>query len=700
MSPFINGNSSESDAATAPTQNVDPAFVREAVDKAGINALRMALYQVTGDPDLATMKIRKQKIRGGVLFDYVLGEDDIQIVKDKAVDFLLKGGVSKVPPPPTVDEARKLMNLFAGLMIKDWDVLPGYEELSFDEYPRGVEWSKKPPLEKLARHKVVVIGAGLSGIATAIQLKRLGIPYVLYERQGGVGGTWLLNSYPECRVDTLSYLFQYKFEKNYPWSEYFASRQETQKYLEFVATKYGVKEDFRFHREVTAAVWDEATSTWQLTVRNKETGQDESVVANSVISASGLFATPKKPDIPGIDSFQKPMFHTTQWDHSVDLKDKRVAVIGTGSTGTQLTPGLAGQVKSLAVYQRTPNWIVAYDGYRAQVQDHMQWLCDTMPYYWNWYCYAAYFRSLDLAALQVVDHDYEAQGGSVNARNDDVRNTLTNFIKDKFRDRPELVPKLTPSYAPLVRRLVVDNGFYDVLKQPHVELVTEGIERITHKGIVTRDGKEREFDLIVLGAGFEVGKYFFPIDYVGKGGVSLESTWNKDGARSYLGMVMPGFPNLFSLYGPNHQPRGGSLYSWAEIWARYAVKAVVWMIEHEAKSMDVKPAVYDDYQARLDARNRTLIWESAGAGYYVNEFGRQAVNMPWTTSEYHEMVITPNPDDFDVEFADPEPDPAQAHAHSRAKAVKAVGGGGDSRDRNTGDKLDNEMTVDEHPVIL
>jgi 4-hydroxyacetophenone monooxygenase len=697
MSPFMNG-SSENDT---DANNVDEAFVREAVDKAGINALRMALYQVTGDPGLATMKIRKQKIRGGVLFDYVLGDEDIQTVKDKAVDYLLKAGVFKVPSPPTVDEARKLMNLFAGLMIKDWDVLPGYEELSFDEYPRGVEWSKKPPLEKLARHKVVVIGAGLSGIATAIQLKRLGIPYVLYERQGGVGGTWLLNSYPECRVDTLSYLFQYKFEKNYPWSEYFASRQETQKYLEYVADKYGVKEDFRFNREVTAAVWDETSSTWRLTVRNKESGRDEAVAANSIISASGLFATPKKPDIPGIDSFEKPMFHTTQWDHSVDYTDKRVAVIGTGSTGTQLTPGLAGRVKSLAVYQRTPNWIVAYDGYRAKVQDHMQWLCDTMPYYWNWYCYAAYFRSLDLAALQVVDHGYEATGGSVNERNDDVRATLTKFIQDKFCDRPDLVPKLTPSYAPLVRRLVVDNGFYDVLKQPNVELVTESIERITPNGILSKDGKEREFDIIVLGAGFEVGKYFFPIDYVGKRGVSIESCWKKDGARSYLGMVNPGFPNLFTLYGPNHQPRGGSLYSWAEIWARYAVKSVVWMIEHEAKSMDVKQSVYDDYQTRLDERTRTLIWESAGAGYYVNEFGRQGVNMPWTTSEYHEMVITPNPDDFDVEYSMSESEATHHHPMAKGVAFASSKAAGDYGERaHAGGKLDNEMTVDEHPVIL
>jgi uncharacterized protein YegP (UPF0339 family) len=163
-------------------------------------------------------------------------------------------------------------------------------------------------------------------------------------------------------------------------------------------------------------------------------------------------------------------------------------------------------------------------------------------------------------------------------------------------------------------------------------------------------------------------------------------------------MVMPGFPNLFTLYGPNHQPRGGSLYSWAEIWARYAVKAVVWMIENDAKSMEVKKSVDDEYQARLDARNSTLIWESAGAGYYVNEHGRQGVNMPWTTSEYHEMVITPNPADFNVEYSEPESD----NVHPMAKGISFGSGKATAGhvDRKSGGKLDNEMSVDEHPVIL
>jgi 4-hydroxyacetophenone monooxygenase len=196
--------------------------------------------------------------------------------------------------------------------------------------------------------------------------------------------------------------------------------------------------------------------------------------------------------------------------------------------------------------------------------------------------------------------------------------------------------------------MVVDNGFYNTIKLPHVDLVTEGIDRITPTGIVTKDGKEVEFDMIALGAGFNVSQYFWPLDYVGTEGMTLQKAWEKDGARSYLGMMMPNYPNLFTFYGPNHQPRGGSLHSFGEKWARYAVGCIVQMIETSAKSVEVKKEVYDEYNERLDAANKNLIWESEGNGYFVNEHGRQSVNMPWTNAEYHTMVAKPNFDDFHV----------------------------------------------------
>lgn len=625
---------------------VSDDFIRKAIDMSNLNALRLALLQVTGDEELAKMRVRKQAIRGGALFGYVVIEEDHAALKAKAFDYL-RSGAYATPPPPSREEARKLIDLFSDAPVTDAEFNFGYEELAYEEFPRDINWTNKPSAETLAGFKVIVIGAGISGIAAAIQLKRLGIPFTVLERQSGIGGTWLRNTYPEARVDTSSYLYQFKFEKNYPWKEFFASRDETQQYLDHVATKHGVKDNFLFDREIVAARWDEARSLWVLTIRHAD-GREETEETNVIISGSGLFNQPNMPDIPGIANFKGPIFHTAQWDHSVEYRNKRAALIGTGSTGTQLAPSLARECESLAIYQRTPNWIMAMENYRAAVQDEVRWMFDTMPYYWNWHCYAAFFTGQQLQGLQTYDPEWQAKGGGVNERNDGVRANLVDYIRSKVGDVPELFEKLVPKHAPLVRRLVVDNGFYDALRRDNVELVTEGIETITPNGIKTVDGVERNFDLIVLGAGFKVSEYLWPVNYVGRDGATLEKSWKKDGARAYLGITMPGFPNLFVFYGPNGQPRSGGFYSWAEVWTRYAVGSVVQMIEGGHHSIEVRDDVFNDYNERMDAAHKNLIWEAEGHSYYVNEHGRSAVNMPWTTDEYHAMVEKPNLSDFEV----------------------------------------------------
>jgi 4-hydroxyacetophenone monooxygenase len=173
---------------------------------------------------------------------------------------------------------------------------------------------------------------------------------------------------------------------------------------------------------------------------------------------------------------------------------------------------------------------------------------------------------------------------------------------------------------------------------------------ITETGVRMKDGTEHQFDIIVLGVGFKVSQYLWPVNYVGTQGMTLEKAWEKDGARSYLGMVMPNYPNFFTLYGPNHQPRGGSLPSYSEVWSRYAVSSIVGMIERGAKSMEIKQEVFDKYQTELDQKNNMLIWESEGAGYFLNKHGRQQVNMPWSCSEYHTMVKDVKPEEFKYTF--------------------------------------------------
>lgn len=633
---------------------VDEVFIKDAVEGANANALRLSLYQLTGSPELAQMDVKKELIRGGAMMDYNLSKADESIVKEKALAFLLDRENSHPTgkaPVPSMDEATDLMKLFCGSQNppSKAELDLGFEELAFGDFPRAVEWTKQPTPEHLSKYHVVIVGAGICGISTAVSLDRLGISYTVIERQAGVGGTWLLNTYPEARVDTLGFTFQYKFEKGYRWKNMFPTALELRKYLEHVANKYKITQKCLFNRELVAATWDEEENLWRLTLKSTDASNTEEVSMNSnfIISAGGLFATVNLPDIAGVGDFQGKMFHTTAWDHSFQYKDKRVAVIGNGSSGAQLVPGLAREVKSLSVFMRTPNWIAPYEGYRDEVPQTLSWILEKLPYYSNWHFFAGYLRGMQLPPLQINDSKWQADGGITNERNDQMSKGLAQYIRSKVNGDEDLVRKLTPSQAPLVRRLVVDNGFYDALMRDNVELVTERIERFTSKGIATADSKEREFDLIVLGCGFKPTEYLFPCSYRGRGGATLDKLWSKDGARSYLGLTLPGFPNLYTLYGPNHQPRGGpSLHSWSEIWGRYAIASIVWVIENNKQSAEVKREVYDEYNVRLDAANKTLIWERDPTSYFINKHGRQSVNMPWTSDEYHAWVRKPNMEDY------------------------------------------------------
>ncbi|MFN3727628.1 MAG: flavin-containing monooxygenase [Allosphingosinicella sp.] len=622
-------------------------FIRRAVDQANLNALRLALFQITGDPELAAMKVVQKSIRGGALLQEAVADEDIPRLKEKVVDYLLNPPAS-VPPPPSKEETVGLIKLFNSQEKSENFIRFAIEELALEDYPRDVQWTNRPSQQVIDNFKVLVIGGGISGIGAAIQLKKLGIPYRVIERQSDIGGTWQLNNYPEARVDTSSYLYQFKFEKNYPWTEFFAARDETKRYLNHVAERHGILPDFQFDTEVVAAQWDEDDALWHATLRHKD-GREEQVSANVIISGSGLFSTPNLPDIPGAESFGGAMFHTAQWDHGFDYAGKRVALIGTGSSGTQLMPAIAKAAEHLTVYQRTANWIMKLEGYRAPVSREARWLFDNMPYYWNWYCYASFDTAMHLQDMQTYDRDYRERTGGINKRNDDVKQALTDYLKNKLGEDSELFRKCLPKYPPLARRLVVDNGFYDALLQDNVDLVTDRIERITPNGILSADGEEREFDLIVIGAGFQTSRYLHPVNYVGRGGMTLDKAWEKDGARSYLGIAMPDFPNLFMFYGPNGQPRSGGFYSWAEIWSRYAAGMIVHMLENGHRSAAVRRDVFDAYNEDLDEAMKQVLWELEGAGgYYNNEFGRCGVNVPFLTEDYHAMVAEPKPGDYDL----------------------------------------------------
>ncbi len=633
--------------ASRPSTDTDSErSIRAAVDEANVGVLRVALYHETKDPELAAIPAIEWPIRGGALMAFSIPRETHQLVRDKAVQYLLQRPAPVAPP--TKEEAGALMQMFTGKKQSPAAIDYGYEELAFDPVPRDAKWHEKPADHVLDAFEVTIVGAGFSAFAAAIQLDRLGIKWRIVERHEGLGGTWLINNYPEARVDVSTFLYQYKFEKNYPWESYYAPRDELQKYANYIVDKYGLRERMSFNTKLLAANWDEAAHQWAIDLEQAD-GTTQQITSNAIISASGLFNTPKRPDIPGIDTFRGKMFHTTEWDHDFDYAGKRVALIGTGSTGLQLARGVAESAAHLTVFQRTASWVTPVNGYRSKISAGKRWLLDHMPGYNNWFVYLNYYAELQMQDFQEIDPAWVAAGGRVNEKNALFAESLKKQIHDKVAGREDLYEKLVPSVVPMARRLVIDNDWYETVQRDNVTLETGGIDAITETGIRTLDGQEHAFDLIVLSAGFDVSRYLLPAEYVGVDGITLDDLWSTDGARAFKGITLPGFPNFFMMYGPNGQARIGSFHSWAENFSRYIAGLLVHAIEQGGDAIVVTRKAYDDYNASMDQAMRGLLWESeTGHGYYVNKHGRSGVNMPWSVHDFFTMIQTTDPENYDV----------------------------------------------------
>lgn len=628
------------------SNSVSEDFIREAVRGANVSCLRAALYHETKDPDLLSMEIVERSIRGGALKVYRVPREHHEVIREKAVQYLLSG--ASPLSSPTREEAGRLIEMFTGQKPNKVELDYGYEELSFDETPRDAIWHNKPDQSVIDDFTVTIVGSGFSGIAAAIQLERLGIKYRIIERHADLGGTWLINNYPEARVDVSTFLYQYKFEKNYPWKSYYAPRDELREYANFIVDKYSLRDKMSFNRKLNSAKWDENDNKWTITVELPD-GSTETIVSNAIISACGLFNTPKRPDIPGIEKFKGEMFHTTEWNHSFDYAGKKVCQIGTGSTGLQLARGVAQKAGHLTIFQRTASWVTPVKGYHAELTEHKRWMLDNMPGYNNWFVFLNYHAELQMQEFQEIDPEWVAKGGRVNEKNANFRKSLIDGIKQNLAGREDLIEKLIPKPVPMARRMVIDNDWYATVMRENVSLVSDGIQEITKDGVIDGKGELHKCDLIVLSTGFDVSRYLIPAHYEGIDGIRLEDLWDKDGARAFKGLALPGFPNFFMMYGPNGQARIGSFHSWAENFSRYMCALFVHMLETGSKSVAVKRAAYDKYNADMDEAMKSLLWETeTGNSYYLNNHGRSGVNMPWDVHDYFAMIQHIDPENYDI----------------------------------------------------
>jgi 4-hydroxyacetophenone monooxygenase len=618
-----------------------------AIQTADINALRLSLFQLTGDTmfrdlDPASIPPADMLRRPG---QAPPSSPETDAIRARAIEILAEGVPAK-PAPPSDDELRVMLDSI-GKTLTDDEFQLHRDILAFDGKGRFAEWTEDVPSEAL-RTRVVVIGAGVSGVAAGVQLAKLGLDYTIYERRSEVGGTWSLNTYPDARVDTSSFTYQFSYEPDHRWTEFFARQPEVRQYLETVARKHGVMDHIKFGHELTSATYNETNGAWSLRIGTPE-GEIIEDSAAFVISASGLFSTPKSLPDSIVGQFRGRIVHSTQFTAEDVQPGDRVAIVGNGSTGVQMLARVAEVAAHVAVIQRTPQWIAPRDRYGDPVDDGTTALLDSLPYYYNWLCYLTARPTLLAASIQEVDRAWQASGGLISKANDKMREDLTAYIRSQVGDRDDLFDRLVPRHPPMSRRLIVDNGWYRALLRDNVTLVTGELTDSFTEGIVTDDGTRHPVDLLVLATGFDVEKYVWPADYQGEGGVTLQSEWEELGARAYLGMTVPRFPNLFLMYGPNAQNRFGGVFVMIESWAAYIGQCIVKVIEGGHTSIAVSDEAYEKYNAALDEAGRDLVWYDPSAverNYYVNHLGRQSVGVPWQEAHYHQMLSRPDYADY------------------------------------------------------
>jgi 4-hydroxyacetophenone monooxygenase len=504
--------------------------------------------------------------------------------------------------------------------------------------------------EKVRKLKVLVIGAGMSGLLTGIRLSQAGVNFEIIDKNAEVGGTWFENTYPGCRVDNSNHMYSYSFEPNHAWPQFFSPQPELLKYFKGICDKYGLRKHIRFETLVETCVWDDRKDFWRVTLRTKD-GSREVVEANAVISAVGQLNRPRYPDIEGRDSFAGVAFHSAEWRHDVDLTGKRVAVIGTGASAFQFIPEIAPKVAHLTVFMRNPPWALPVAHYHESVPEGFKWLLDNVPYYDKWYRFFLFWTTTEGFLPMVKSDPAWNDTKAVSQVNAELREMVAQYLAAQVADRPDLVEKVIPSYPIGGKRAVLDNGVWlGALKRENVDLVTEKVTKITPKGIVTADGKEHEVDVLIYGTGFQASNFLSFYKVTGKGGRELHDQWGGD-ARAYLGITVPDFPNFFIIYGPNTNiVVNGSIIFFSEAAVRYIVGCLRLLAETGARAMEVKRSVHDAFNVKVDEANKGWAWGSPHvSSWYKNQFGRVSQNWPFGLIDYWRATLAPNPDDFVLE---------------------------------------------------
>ena len=475
---------------------------------------------------------------------------------------------------------------------------------------------------------VAIIGAGFGGIGLAITLKKAGIDALtIFEKANGVGGVWRDNTYPGAACDVPSHLYSFSFEPNPDWSRRYSPQPEILDYLDACVERYGLRSNLRLGTEVTRAEFDADSGRWRI-----ETGEG-TVEADVLVSACGQLSRPATMRIEGSERFKGPIFHTARWDHGVELQGKRVAVIGTGASTIQVVPAIADRVDRLDVYQRSAPYVIP-----KKDRSYMPWERRLFRWFPPARLIARFTQWLFFEIFIAAFNQFKGVG-RVGVR------MFERNLDDQVSD-PKLKRALTPDHVLGCKRVLISPDYYSTLERPNVELVSQGVRKLTKGGVVAEDGTERPADVIVLSTGFESTRFLAPMEIRGRDGLDLNEAW-REGANAYLGMTVAGFPNLFVMYGPNTNLGSGSIIFQLESQMAYIADAVA-RLRRTGGWLSVRPEVQRAFDSEMQSRLSTSVWQTGCNNWYLDEHGRNTNNWPGFTLEYRRRTRRLDPADYEL----------------------------------------------------
>ncbi|UXA09752.1 NAD(P)/FAD-dependent oxidoreductase [Mycobacterium sp. SMC-8] len=498
--------------------------------------------------------------------------------------------------------------------------------------------------------KVVIVGAGIAGMAAGLECAAAGIDYEIIDRNDEVGGTWYTTVYPGIGVDTPSAYYSLSRDINGNWSSYYPQGAEYQQYLQSVADRNALRDHIRFSTEVEALWWDDRRSQWEIRTAAAD-GAREISYANVVIPAAGYLNRPRWPDLAGRESFRGVSIHSAEWDPDLSLRGKKVAIIGAGCTAVQIVDACVDDVEHLTVFQRQPHWVAPRKRLTDDVPEHRRWLNAHIPFYANWVRLKSFWGTADNNYPVIVrDPEWAADHLSISPANDVLLRLCQEYIDRMFGKDSELAKKVTPDFAPYGKRIIRDpGGYYAALTREHVDVEAAEPAQVNERGIVTADGRQVDLDVIIYATGYHLD-FLSTVDIRGRDGVRLTEVWG-DSPAAYRGGLVPGFPNMFISSAPNYSPGHGAGHNFGvEVMVHYVMECLQLMAQRGAATLEVTSKAFTDYVRKIDDAMAQTVWchTPTAHTYYRSGGGRIVTAFPFRLIDVWQSHRTPDEADLEL----------------------------------------------------